>query len=179
MEQNLQDSVALLSRTPAALNALLLDLPAVWTRGNEGEDTWSAFDVVVHLIHCERDDWMPRAGMILESGETREFEPFDRWGEIRESQDKQLGLLLDEFAGLRAKNLSEVCAWDLKQEDFERRGRHPGLGVVTLSELLATWAVHDLNHLHQISRVMAQQYREAVGPWSKYLGVMQCEGHGG
>lgn len=179
MKQNLEDSIALLTRTPATLDALLRELPAAWTRGNEGEGTWSAFDVVVHLLHCEREDWMPRARSILESGETREFAPFDRWGEIRESQAKPLGQLLDEFADLRAKNLNEVRAWDLKQEDFARRGRHPGLGVVTLSELLATWAAHDLNHLHQISRVMAQQYREAVGPWSKYLGVMQCEGHGG
>lgn len=179
MEQNLQQSLALLTRTPAALDALLRELPEAWTRGNEGEETWSAFDVVIHLIHCEREDWMPRARTILESGEMRGFAPFDRWGEIRESQGKPLGELLDEFAQLRAKNLDEVRGWDLKQEDFARRGRHPGLGEVTLSELLATWAAHDLNHLHQISRVMAHQYREAVGPWSRYLGVMQCNGHGG
>src|ERR1700733_8293355 len=135
MEHNLDDTVRLLARTPAGLDALLRDLPQTWTSRNEGENTWSAFDVVGHLVHGERTDWMLRAKMILQFGETRAFEPFDR------------------------------------------RGRPPALGVVPLSELLATWAAHDLTHLHQISRVMAHQYREAVGPWSGYLGVLQCAGH--
>jgi DinB family protein len=177
MEHNLQHTVALLTRTPAALNALLRDLPETWTFQSEGENTWSAFDVTGHLIHCERTDWMPRARMVLQFGETRAFEPFDRWGQVRESEGKTLGQLLDEFARLRQENLGELRALNLRQEDLERRGRHPALGVVTLSELLATWAAHDLTHLHQISRVMAHQYREAVGPWSKYLGVLQCAGH--
>ncbi|MGB7683377.1 MAG: DinB family protein, partial [Candidatus Acidiferrales bacterium] len=110
-------------------------------------------------------------------GEAQTFEPFDRWAQARESEGKSLGQLLDEFARLRAENLRELRALNLRQEDLERRGRHPSQGVVTLSELLATWAAHDLTHLHQISRIMAHQYREAVGPWSAYLGVMQCAGH--
>ena len=179
MEHNLQHTIALLSRTPATLNALLRDLPETWTFRNEGENTWSAFDIVGHLIHGERTDWMPRVRIVLQSGETQTFEPFDRWGQIRESQGKSLGELLDEFARLRSESLGELRALNLRKEDLERRGRHPALGVVTLSELLATWAAHDLTHLHQISRVMAHQYREAVGPWSGSLGVLLCAGHSG
>jgi hypothetical protein len=177
MEHNLEHTVSLLARTPAALDALLRDLPETWTLRNEGENTWSAFDVVGHLIHGDRTDWMPRAKMILQFGETRAFEPFDRWGQARESEGKSLGQLLDEFARLRRESLAELRSLSLRPEDLARRGRHPALGVVTLSELLATWAAHDLTHLHQISRVMAHQYRDAVGPWSKYLGVMHCAGH--
>jgi len=177
MEHNLEQTIALLSRTPAALNALLRDLPEEWTLRNEGEKTWSAFDVMGHLIHGERTDWMPRARRILESGESRAFDPFDRWAQERESQGKTLAQLLDEFARLRSENLDALRALKLQPEDFRKRGVHPALGVVTLSELLATWAGHDLTHLHQISRVMAYQYREAVGPWGGFLGVMQCAGH--
>jgi hypothetical protein len=115
--------------------------------------------------------------MILQSGEGRSFEPFDRWAQVRESEGKSLEQLLDEFARLRKENLGELSALNLRREDLELRGRHPALGVVTLSELLATWAVHDLTHVHQISRIMAHQYREAVGPWSAYLGVLRCAGH--
>jgi hypothetical protein len=177
MEHSLQNTISLLSRTPAALDAFLRDLPETWTLRNEGDEKWNAFDVVGHLIHGERTDWMPRAKMILEFGETRAFEPFDRWAQAQASQGKSLGQLLDEFARLRANNLDELRALKLGPEQLERRGQHPELGPVTLSELLATWAVHDLTHLHQISRIMAQQYREAVGPWSAYLGVLQCAGH--
>jgi len=177
MEHDLDHTIALLARTPAALNALLRDLPEMWTRRNEGEGTWSAFDIVGHLIHGERTDWMPRAKRLLQSGETQPFDPFDRLGHVRESEGKSLTELLDEFARLRSENLDELRALNLRQEDLKRRGRHPALGVVTLSELLATWAAHDLTHLHQLSRVMAHQYRHAVGPWSKYLGVLQCAGH--
>jgi DinB family protein len=177
VEPNLQPTMLLLTRTPAVFNALLRDLPETWTLRNEGENTWSAFDVVGHLIHGERTDWMPRARMVLQFGESQTFEPFDRWGQKRESRDKSLEQLLDEFACLRSDNLSELRALNLRQKDLELRGRHPALGVVTLSELLATWAIHDLTHLHQISRVMAHQYRDAVGPWSGYLGVLQCAGH--
>jgi uncharacterized damage-inducible protein DinB len=177
MQQNLPLTLALLARTPATLNALLRDLPQEWTHCNEGEGTWSAFDVVGHLISGERTDWMPRTKMILEVGETRAFEPFDRMGHQRESEGKSLPQLLDEFAHLRADNLQKLKALNLQTKDLERRGRHPALGVVTLDELLATWATHDLTHLHQISRLMSYQYREATGPWSKYLGVLQCAGH--
>ena len=177
MEHNLDHTVRLLARTPAGLDVLLRDLPQTWTSRNEGENTWSAFDVVGHLIHGERTDWMLRAKMIMQFGETRAFEPFDRWGQVRESEGKSLGELLDEFARLRRENLIELSALDLRPEDLDRRGRHPALGAVTLSELLATWAAHDLTHLHQISRVLAHQYRQAVGPWRQYLGVLQCVGH--
>ncbi len=177
MEHNLQDTTALLDRAPATLNALLRDLPEAWTSRNEGENTWSAFDVVGHLIHGERTDWMPRARMIRQLGESRPFEPFDRNAQARESRGKSLGQLLDEFAGLRAENLRELRGWNLGPRELALRGRHPALGVVTLSQLLATWAAHDLTHLHQISRIMAHQYRETVGPWKAYLGVLHCEGH--
>jgi hypothetical protein len=177
MEHNLQHTLSLLTHFPAALNALLRELPESWTFRNEGENTWSAFDVVGHLIHGERTDWMPRARTILQFGETQPFEPFDRSGHARESQGKSLGQLLDEFARLRSENLGQLRALNLQPEDLGRRGRHPALGVVTLSQLLATWTAHDLNHLHQISRIMAHQYREAVGPWSAYLGVLHCAGH--
>ncbi len=177
MEQTLEHTIAVLSRTPAALRALLLDLPEAWTSTNEGGDTWSAFDVVGHLIYGERTDWMPRARMILQFGETRAFEPFDRWGQQRESHGKRLGTLLEEFGRVRSENLAELRGLNLGPTELNRRGKHPALGAVTLSQLLAAWVGHDLTHLHQISRIMAHQYREAVGPWSRYLGVMQCAGH--
>ncbi len=177
MEHKLPQTISLLTHTPASLNALLRDLPESWTMRNEGENTWSPFDVVAQLIHGERADWIPRVKMVLQFGETQRFEPFDRGGHIRETQGKSLAQLLDEFARVRSENLGELRALNLRQEDLGRRGRHPSLGVVTLSQLLATWAAHDLTHLHQISRVMAHQYRQAVGPWSAYLGVLQCAGH--
>ena len=176
-EHNLQHTIALLTRTPAALDALLRDLPETWTVRNEGANTWSAFDVVGHLIHGERTDWMVRTKVILQFGESQPFERFDRLAQVRESQGKSLAQLLDEFARLRSENLDELRAMNLQPEDLARRGRHPALGLVTLSQLLATWAAHDLTHLHQISRTMAHQYREAVGPWTQFLGVMQCAGH--
>jgi hypothetical protein len=177
MEHNLEHTLSLLTRTPAALDALLRDLPETWTFRNEGENTMSAFDVVGHLIHAERTNWIPRAKMVLQFGETQAFDPFDRWAQVRESQGKSLGQLLDEFGRLRSESLGELQELNLRKEDLDRRGRHPSLGVVTLSELLATWAAHDLTHLHQISRIMAHQYREAVGPYSAYLGVLKCAGH--
>lgn len=177
MKHNLDHTISLLTRTPAALDALLRDLPETWTSRNEGENTWSAIDIVGHLIHAERADWVPRVKTVLEFGETKAFTPFDRGGHAREIQAKSLGSLLDEFARLRSENLAELGALNLRPEDLERRGRHPSLGTVTLSELLATWAGHDLTHLHQISRVMAYQYRETVGPWQRYLGVLDCHGH--
>jgi hypothetical protein len=177
MDHNLPDTIDLLTRTPAVLDALLRGLPDQWSCTNEGQDTWSAFDVVGHLIYADRTDWIPRARMILEHGETRPFEPFDREGQVRESAGKTLTHLLDEFAHVRADSLTALRALNLTPERLAKRGRHPSLGVVTLSELLATWAAHDLTHLHQISRVMAHQYRMAVGPWSRYLGVLHCAGH--
>jgi DinB superfamily len=177
MDQNLQQTFSLLAHTPVALNALLLDLPEGWTLRNEGENTWSVFDVVGHLIYGERANWMPRTRMILQFGDAQAFEPFDRWAFVRDSQGKSLQQLLDEFSLLRAENLNELRALNLRQQDLERLGLHPSLGEVTLSQLLAAWAAHDLTHLHQITRIMAHQYREAVGPWIRNLGVMKCAGH--
>jgi ferric-dicitrate binding protein FerR (iron transport regulator) len=155
----------------------LRGLPDVWTHSNEGKDTWSAFDIVGHLNVAERTDWMPRVRTILDHGETRAFEPFDRLAQKKESEGKSLEQLLDDFARLRSENLAALQALNLQSADLARRGKHPALGSVALSELLATWAVHDLTHLHQLSRVMAFQYRDAVGPWSGFLGVLKCSGH--
>ena len=177
MQHNLRDTLALLARTPVALDRFLRDLPETWTFRNEGENTWSAFDILGHLIHGERTDWIPRAKIVLESGESKTFDPFDRRAQERESRGKSLAQLLDEFARLRAENLEELRSFDLQPGDFDRRGRHPALGIITLSQLLAAWVAHDLTHLHQISRVMAHQYREAVGPFRDYLGVLRCAGH--
>jgi hypothetical protein len=174
---NPAEAIALLSRTPATLDALLRGMPNIWAHSNEGENTWNAFDIVGHLIAGERTDWMPRLRILLEHGEARPFDPFDRFAQSRESQGKSLEQLLDEFGRLRKENLTALQALNLQPQDLSRRGRHPALGTVTLSQLLATWAVHDLTHLHQLSRVMAHQYRDAVGPWSVYLGVLQCTGH--
>ncbi|HTS34137.1 MAG TPA: DinB family protein [Candidatus Solibacter sp.] len=178
MQHNLDQTVAILTRTPVSLNALLRDLPDVWTQQNEGNKTWSPYEIVGHLIHGELTDWMPRARIILAHGENRAFDKFDRLAHERESQGKSLGQLLDEFARLRANNLRDLRALNLQPADLARKGKHPELGVVTLGQLLATWAVHDLTHVHQISRVMAHQYAEAVGPWEAYLGVLHCTGHG-
>jgi hypothetical protein len=175
--EDLRETIALLDRTPATLNALLRDLPENWTLRNEGENTWSAFDVVGHLIHGEKTDWMPRVNLILQFGNSRPFERFDRFAQMRDSQGKSLPELLDEFGRLRAQNLDRLRSLNLRDEDFARPGLHAVLGPVTLGNLLSTWAAHDLTHLHQISRIMAHQYRDAVGPWTKFLGVMQCAGH--
>jgi hypothetical protein len=173
---SLPETIALLSRTPTTLDALLRGLPDAWVLGDEGKDTWSAFVIMGHLIVGERTDWLPRVRIILEHGEARAFDPFDRFAQ-KEVKDKTLEQLLDEFARLRKENLAALQALNLQPEDMNRRGKHPSLGVVTLSQLLATWLVHDLTHLHQLSRVMAHQYRDAVGPWGVYLGVLKCDGH--
>ena len=174
---NLTEAVGLLARTPAALNAFLCGLPSMWVRGNEGKQTWSPFEIMGHMVFAERSDWMERVRIVLEHGETRPFDPFDRFAQLKASQEKSLEQLLDEFACLRRENLVALHALNLQEEDLSRRGKHPALGAVTLAELLATWAVHDLTHLHQLSRVMAHQYRDLVGPWNAYLGVLQCAGH--
>lgn len=177
MEHSLGETLALRERMPKTVDALVRGLPEVWTRRNEGGGSFTVFDVIGHLIHGERADWTARARMILEHGESKTFERFDRFAQKRESEGKTLGELLDEFSGLRKENLAEVRSWKLGPGDLAKRGTHPGFGPVTVSQLLATWAAHDLTHLHQISRIMAHQYRELVGPWSVYLGVLQCAGH--
>jgi DinB superfamily len=179
MKQDLELTIALLERTPKMLDGLLRDLPEAWSYANEGGETWSAFDVVAHLIHAEHSDWIPRAKRILKDGEGRAFDSFDRLGHVRESEGKTLSQLLDEFVRVRLESLNTLRALNLGAREMEKRGLHPTLGTVTLSQLLATWAVHDMTHMHQISRIFAHQYGEAVGPWSAYLGVLQCNGHSG
>ena len=171
------EAVAVLSRTPAVLDALLGGMPSIWVQGNEGEQTWSAGDIVGHLVYAERNDWMPRVRIVLESGEARTFDSFDRFAQMRERRNIAMDQLLHEFSGARRASLAALDELKIEQEDLTRRGKHPVLGVITLSQLLATWAVHDLTHLHQLSRVMAHQYRDMVGPWGAYLGVLQCTGH--
>ncbi|HWE84369.1 MAG TPA: DinB family protein [Terracidiphilus sp.] len=177
MQYNLDHAIALLERTPGALDELLRGLPAEWTERNEGANSWDTREIVAHLSHGERTDWMPRVRHLLEFGETQPFPPFDRQGQRQAMHGKSMAELLEEFAMLRAGSLDELRALGLGPAELERRGTHPALGSVTLAQLVATWAAHDLTHLHQISRVLAFQYREAVGPWRRFLGVMQCDGH--
>jgi DinB family protein len=177
MSFTLDQTIALLERTPPTLASLLDGLPDTWTRTNEGPETFTPYDVVGHLIRGERTDWIPRARIIREQGEARPFDRYDRFAQSRDSAGRSLGALLEEFAGLRQENLATLRGWKLGDEDLARRGTHPILGTVTLRQLLATWAVHDLTHLHQVARVMAHQYRGEVGPWDRFLGVLRCEGH--
>ena len=172
MEFQLEHAREVLSRTPATLNSLLRHLPDEWVISNEGPDSWSPFDVMGHLIHGEETDWIPRARVILEHGEGRPFEPFDRFAMFEKSRGKTLVELLTTFERLRAESLQELAGMDLTPETLRKRGRHPELGVVTLSQLLSTWVVHDLGHVGQIVRVMARQYGEAVGPWGAYLPIL-------
>ena len=172
MNFSLDSALPVLRRTPAILRAWLEALPDAWTMANEGPDTWSPFDIVGHLIHGERTDWMDRVELILTHGDSRPFIPFDRFAQFQASRGKSLAELLDTFAELRAANLVRLQSLRLKPEDFTRRGRHPELGPVNLGQLLATWVAHDLNHLGQIARVMGRQYTEAVGPWVEYLPML-------
>jgi hypothetical protein len=172
MNFELSQGIAVLERTPLTFRALLAGLPDPWTTSNEGPDTFTAFDNVGHLIHGERTDWIPRAQIILAQGENRRFEPYDRFAQVRESEGKSLAQLLDEFSQLRAENLVTLRSWKLSDRKLALEGEHPSLGTVTLRQLLATWVAHDLGHVAQTARVMAKQYREAVGPWRQYLPVL-------
>ena len=173
MEFAVDDGLAVLTRTPAVLRQMLSGLSPRWTDANEGPDTWSPYVVVGHLIHGERTDWIPRARIILAQGASRRFTPYDRLAQFRESEGKSLENLLDEFAALRAENLATLQGWRLDDAALSLQGEHPAFGAVTLRQLLATWVAHDLGHLVQIARVMAKQYRLAVGPWQAYLSVME------
>lgn len=172
MDFELAKGIAVLERTPAVLRALLSGLPEAWTRPDEGPDTWSPFDNVGHLIDGEEKDWMVRARIIVSQGPDRRFEPFDRLGHRRVTRGRTLGELLDRFAELRARNLQDLKAMEPGPEQLRLTGEHPEFGAVTLAQLLATWVAHDLGHVAQIARVMAKQYREAVGPWEAYLPVL-------
>lgn len=172
MDFDLAAGTAILERTPQTLRALLAGLPSAWTEGSEGPNTWSPYVIVGHLIHGERTDWIARAEIILAQQGDRRFAPFDRFAQFHESKGKTLAQLLDEFAQLRAANLVTLAEWRLTDAQLALEGEHPDLGTVTLRQLLATWVAHDLSHIAQITRVMAKQYRDAVGPWRAYMPVM-------
>jgi uncharacterized damage-inducible protein DinB len=171
-EFNLDEAVAILERTPATLRAMLAGLPETWTQATEGEGTWSPYDVIGHLIHGEHTDWIPRAQHIL-AGDPRPFVPFNRTAQISESRSQTLPELLEAFAHLRKENVATLRGMNLTDSDFDRRGLHPELGEVTLRQLLATWVVHDLDHVGQIARTMAKAYANATGPWVEYLSILR------
>ena len=173
MDLDLREATAVLRRTPRTLDGMLRGLPDPWIRGNEGPETFSPFDVLGHLIHGERTDWMPRVRLILELQDGRPFEPFDRFAQVEASRGKSLDVLLDEFRDLRAANLAGLDELRITPDQFALKGRHPTLGTVTLGQLLATWVAHDLDHVVQVARTMAVQYRDAVGPWVEFLSVLR------
>lgn len=173
MTFDISPSIEILSRTPATLEALLNGLSASWLMNNEGEHTWSPYDIVGHLIHGEKTDWMPRARIILSNLADKTFVPFDRFAQKNEDQNKPIEALLQEFSALRTANLKELKALPINEIELAKTGIHPELGEVRLKELLSTWVVHDLGHISQISRVMAKQYKTEVGPWKAYLGILK------
>jgi hypothetical protein len=172
MTFTLERSIEVLQRTPASLRALLGGLSEFWTHSNYGEKTFSPFDVIGHLIHADRTNWMPRLRVILEHGQNQPIPPFDRYAMYEASKGQSMSDLLDTFASLRAKNLDDLRALNLTPDLLDRRGTHPELGPVTLRQLLASWVVHDLGHTHQIAKSMAHQYRDTVGPWRQYLTIL-------
>lgn len=173
MRYSLERSYEILERTPAVLSALLAGLGDDWIMPNEGPDTFSPFDVVGHLIHGEKTDWTARAKMILEFGNTKTFERWNRVAMYEESAGKNMQQLLDEFAVLRKDNMIWFRSLNLTEADLDRKGMHPVLGDVTLRHLLATWVVHDLTHIAQITRVMAKQYKEEMGPWPQFFRILE------
>ncbi len=173
MDFDLTAGTAVLERTPATLRAMLGGLPPLWTDAIEGPETWSPYVIVGHLIHGERTDWIPRAQIILAQGPERRFTPYDRFAQFLESQGKSPAELLDEFAHLRGQNLATLAGWRLTDAQLDLTGEHPEFGSVTLRQLLATWVAHDLGHIAQTARVMAKQYREAIGPWRAYLPIVR------
>lgn len=173
IEFSISKSIALLERTPAVLRSLLQDLPDDWTVNNEGEETWSPYDIIGHYIHGEKTDWIPRMQIILGDGADKSFEPFDRFAQFKESKGKTLTQLLDEFESLRKRNVDVLRSAKITDEMLKRTGIHPSFGPVTLQQLVSTWVAHDLNHIGQIARVMAVQYKEHTGPWVEFLGILK------
>lgn len=172
MEFDLNKAISILERTPIILHVFLKDLPNEWVFENEGENTWSPYDVVGHLIHGEKTDWIIRSKIILGNRVNKEFEPFDRFAQFENSHGKSLIHLLKEFESLRKENLNQLDLLNISKDDLELQGVHPELGTVTLKQLLSTWVTHDLGHLAQISRVMAKQYKSEVGPWLQYITIL-------
>lgn len=170
---DLDHSIEILERTPQVLKIMLTGLSDEWTHANEGAETWSAYDIVGHLIHGELTDWIPRAEVILSESESKHFTPFDRFAQFEMSKSKSLTDLLAEFEALRKKNIQRLRSKNITMKNLGEKGIHPDFGEVALSQLLATWVVHDLNHIAQISRVIAKQYKNAVGPWIAYLRILQ------
>ena len=168
---DLKEAIEILDRTPAVLEHLLSGLSPGWIKNNEGAESWSPFDIVGHLIHGEKTDWIVRAKIILEQ-DTLPFTPFDRLAQFKDSRDKSLQKLLEEFKYLRNKNLATLIEMRIHEEDLQKTGRHPEFGTVTLRQLLAAWVVHDLGHIRQMARVMAKQYKNEIGPWEQYLPVV-------
>ena len=173
MEFRFDEALTVLRRTPAVLRTLLADAPAAWTAATEGPGTWSPYDVVGHLIHGERTDWLPRIEHLLQHGDAVPFPPFDREAMFTASQGRPLSDLLDTFDRLRFDSLARIHALGLTDADLAKRGRHPEFGVVTLGQHCATWVAHDLSHISQVVRVMARQYTDAVGPWRAYLSILR------
>ena len=173
MKFNLALAIQILERTPEVLQTLLSGLAGEWTQENEGENTWSAYDIVGHLIQGEKKDWLPRTEIILHRTENQEFEPFDRFAQFEASKGKTLAQLLTEFKLLRAENILLLKSLQISETDLDKIGQHPAFGQVTLRQHLATWAVHDLGHISQITRVMAKQLTSEVGPWLEYLPILQ------
>ncbi|UBV42933.1 DinB family protein [Deinococcus taeanensis] len=174
MNFQLAEGTQLLARTPGVLSALLRGLPDTWVQQTEGEGTWSPADVVAHLAHAERTNWLPRARVLLECGERVVFPPFDRFAHLTASRERPLAALLDDFAAARTASLQALGALRLEPADLARRGTHPEFGTVTLEQLLATWVTHDLDHLAQVTRTLAGGLRGAVGPWEAYLRVLRA-----
>jgi DinB superfamily len=172
MDYQSDQAIEILRRTPATLTALLRGLPEEWTKSNAGPDTWSAYDVVGHLLHAEETDWIPRARIILEEGESHPFDSFDRRAMFEKYQGYSLDQLLAAFGQAREKSLATLNGWNITPQQLALKGTHPALGTVTLSQLLATWVIHDLNHIGQIVEVMSHQYADAVGPWRAYLAIL-------
>lgn len=169
---DLASGVAVLERTPPTLRAMLTGLPPAWIDATEGPETWSPYVIVGHLVHGERSDWLVRAEIILDQGPNRRFAPFDRFAQFRESEGKAMSQLLDEFEDARRGNLEALATWRLGDAELALEGEHPAFGSVTLRQLLSAWVAHDLGHIAQIARVMAKQYRDAIGPWRAYLPIV-------
>lgn len=173
MDFNLQKSLEILQRTPDTLFALLQGISSDWTTINEGGHTWNVYDIIGHLIDGERTDWIPRIEIILSDNKDKSFTSFDRFAQFEERKGKTFAALLAEFKSLREKNLKHLQTLHLTKNDFKKKGVHPAFGEVTLEQLIATWVVHDLNHIAQIARVMAKQYSSATGPWIEYLPILK------
>lgn len=172
MNFDLAESRTILERTPRTFQTLLRGLPESWTRSNEGAKTWSPHEVIAHLINGERTDWIPRAKIIMAGDATATFVPFQREGFFAEARGRPLTELLDLFAALRAESLHALDGWSIGPRELALTAQHPELGQVTMQQLLASWVVHDLGHLVQVSRTMARQYRAEVGPWTAYMTVL-------